>query len=147
MSIYDVFSKRNRPRPAKLVYDDLPLPLRHSCIAIFHDCFGRWPSASVIDTVLMREHPVISFRQTRVDRVDALYGRKAPRFFEDCLANGNFDEAIDAVEVGALFVNTDVRDAPEHERIAYGLTPEPDAFLDELNARFLENGVGYQFST
>lgn len=146
MPIFSLFSKRNRPRPATLAYDEIPPMLRGFCVDILNAGLGTLAHEAV-DRILIAEHPRISFRPTRVNEVDALFGRaRQPRVYEDCLNKGNFDEAMDAVEAGMYVINTDVREAPDYLRRGSSVSLEPDDAIKELNARFVESGVGYQFS-
>src|SRR6266542_6348850 len=142
MPIHDLFSNRTRPRPEKLIYDALPAALRQHCLRTVGQ--GVWNDAERldrIDDVLQREHPVPSFTRAPILSLDGRPPRYTERFYEDCIKRGDFYEAMDAVEVAARLINTDVRHAA---RVLTVL--KPDDALDEMNGRFVQYGVGYQFS-
>jgi hypothetical protein len=146
MPIYDLFSNRNRPRPETLVYDSLPVCLREHCLRIIQEGIGSHSGLlDRMDEVLQREHPTPSFADDRRELEERLQ-YDVPRFFEHCITRGDFREAMDAVEVGAHIINDDMRQAWKDGSYTYGAEHEPDEGLDEMNGRFVQHGVGYQFS-
>jgi hypothetical protein len=107
-----------------------------ACRRILAEALGGNPEADhMADVVLQREHPTPSFRRSE-------YGR---RFWEDSILKGDFFEAMDAVEVGSSLVNGHMREMEERKRRIY-TSVKPDDSLEELNGRFVQYGVGYQYS-
>ncbi len=148
MPIYDIFSNRNRPRPEKLVYDTLSESLRQHCLRIIRQGIGDHEQLlERMGEVLQHEHPTPSFEEDRSQDAERL--QYLPRFFEYCVEQGTFMEAMDAIEVGTQCINDDMRKNFETAR-KYGhiaAPQEPDDAIEELNGRFMQDGVGYQFST
>lgn len=87
------------------------------------------------DGVLEREHPTPSFGRSE-------HGQ---HFWEDCIFGGDFYEAMDAIEVGSQLANGHIRKMDDLLRSVYALS-DPDKAIEELNGRFTQHSVGYQFS-
>jgi hypothetical protein len=152
MPLFDTFSNRNRPRPESLVYDSLPAPLRSHCLRIIRQAIGvLLPNVSdELDKVMMTEHPTPSFRrvwESFMDSVERGLSFEMPRFYQVAIERGDFYEAMDAIETGAALINTAMREQWEKSQGRY-YSPDltPDEALDEMNSRFMQAGVGYQFS-
>jgi hypothetical protein len=134
--IYKLFSHRNRERPEQLVYDRLPESLRAACHRIIREALGGPGVDAFADAVLGREHPTPSFQRSE-------YG---DYLWEDCIFRGDFLEAMDAIELGSQLVNVNMREMDQDDaRRIYGLVA-PDEAIEELNGRFTQHSVGYQFS-
>jgi hypothetical protein len=145
MTIYKTFANRNRPRPDKLVYDELPEDLREHCVRVLREGLGSHTEVlDVIDSILKRETPTPSFASVRRRREDDY--DDDTRFFEDAIVYGDFFEAMSAIEVAAFFINTETRKLDPAYRSIYRVKTDPDHALEELNGRFVQAGVGYQFS-
>src|SRR3990172_1012408 len=149
MPIYDTFSNRNRRRPEKLVYDSLPEVLRLHCLRIIRQGLGLYEALfDRLDRLLQHEHPVPSFADERANDEEAaqFQFRTLPSLFEYCVTRGDFEEAMDAIEAGAHFINDDMRGLWASGSYTPSAEQEPDEALDEMNSRFVQHGVGYQFS-
>jgi len=55
------------------------------------------------------------------------------------------DGALDAIEVAFRVVNRRLRSLDEYDRQRTGITRSPDVAIEDLNARFHEHNLGYQF--
>lgn len=145
MAIRDLFSKRRSVRPTKLKYDAVPEGLRRQCVMILKDAFGSYPEMGTLDKVLLREHPTPSFPPSFGD----MWSPAAPLPWQFILL-GSLDECLDAIELAFGTINTHMRPQPppgySAEYPMWGAAQWPDDAINELNARFLEHGVGYQFS-
>jgi len=148
MPIYDLFSNRTRPRADKLAYDALSDALRQHCLRIIWQGIGRHNVALCdrMDHVLHTEHPTPTFAGDRRRRLNDPWRRGITRFFEDCITRGDFFECIDAIEAGAHVINDDMRKAWSTRAYTYEAAQPSDDAIEELNARFTQHGVGYQFS-
>ena len=146
MAITNLFSKRTQPKPNTLVYDDIPSAARLACHRILGHALSTF--ARTVDEILISEHPMPSFgTQPDTGGANTPWRGRVAFFFERCLVNGTFPEAMDAIEAGAMVVNRDVRwlwdrTAPSSRR----RQASPDDALAELNHRLAEYGVGYLFS-
>lgn len=151
MAVTDIFSKRQRRLRGEMQdvfqYDEIPEKLRIQAWQILGDVLGdrhryaRRASSSQplydgIVKILRREYGVRSLPTGR---------HPADEFYElEFFLGGVTDpeKALDAIEVSFAVVNADARDYNFNGRQANEIA---DQAIAELNARFKENGVGYQF--
>jgi hypothetical protein len=140
LAIVDLFSKRQKKLqgevPDVYVYDELPYPLRVQIIYIWLDTLGNVdqydrgendvPQAyKTIVEVLCREYGVFSL-DGRDKKDDRHYLRELVYFF---LYERDLEKVLDPVELSFWVI---------------GNLGRADV-IEELNARFREHGVGYQF--
>lgn len=145
MTIFATFSNRNRPRPEGLVYDSLPNALREHCLRLVREGIGEHTEAlDALDGILEQETPTPSFARVRRRRAEDY--DDTTRFFEDAITEGDFFEAMSAIEVAVFIVNDTIRKLEPTYRSIYQVHSEPDEVIEELNGRFAQYGVGYQFS-
>lgn len=147
MKIFDLFSKRQqRDRgevPDVYKYDKLPQPLRVQVVHIVTDAFGvdGYSSSSAkqayefVKKTLCREYGVFELIERPKSDQDSVFN-----FF---LKETSVERALDVVELCFKCIDVFVR----RQSYRYNTTTniEPDDAISELNARFKEHGVGYQF--
>lgn len=150
MPIPDLFSKRRKRElgeaPDVYQYDSLPLSFR---VQVMH----------IIDDVLGEEMPGYRNKETVFEYVVGVlvrdYGRlhissrmdNGSLAFRAFLLGGSTDlEALDAIELFFGVITGYVGDSEYRSRTrARRLTPTEA--VDDLNVRFRENGIGYQFES
>lgn len=157
MTIRDLFTKR-AARAAKAgtldvyQYDALPQPLRVQIVHIFERALGR-------------EFPIIRYSASRFGSNDLAWEMVEKAVAEE---HGRFDlsdpkrsDREPFVRVANYFLNAEIGGAldviemvfttiEEHVRPNWGFatnycTQHPDGALDDLNQRFREHAVGYQY--
>lgn len=155
MATYDLYSKRQKRLrgevPDIYTYDDIPNPLRVQIIHIWWDTLGRPEEYSqiglrgsfngyeyIIDT-LCREYGVfrLADKETFVIRN---YLEELVNFF---LKEEAPERVLDAIEVSFRVIDHKTRDYWYLQR--EDSSERADAGIKELNARFQEHGVGFQF--
>ena len=157
MPIFDLYSKRQRKMrgemPEVYIYDRLPHPLRVQIIQIWSHTLGgrkqyyegnvRHAYTSIVK-VLRHEYGV--FRLTGAnaksmgmpeDIIDELYD-----FF---LNEQDIDKALDAVELSFKYIDVHTRDYDYLSR--YRASKIADSAIKDLNYRFNQHGVGYQYKS
>lgn len=151
MPVFDLFSKRQRRKrgeyPDVYHYDDIPSELRVQIVHIIRDAFGL-PDVSLghydkvqkafefIHDALCREYGVLVLRELRESRFDAV--------LNFLLQVEETEKAIDLIELSFRVIDGHVR-KNQHE--FKGRKISPDDAIDELNHRFREHGVGYQYES
>ena len=147
MPIYDIFSKRQKRLRGELPdvyqYETIPDELRTQVIHIWRDAFGapyrgnQYPRGSLeaayefIHETLCREYGL--FRLSKDDDPDDDFGFTAVcNFF---LATQDTEKVIDVIEVSFQYMDR------------YDSNIRPEEAIAELNHRFQEHGVGYQFES
>ncbi len=152
MAIFDLFSKRQKELrgdvPDVFTYDNLPDPLRVQIIHIWHDVLGNQEQYCT-------RNKVAGCYEFMVDTLCREYGlftlsgaSKHNRMHLNGLANhflqeDNIDRQMDVVELSFRAVDRLTR---EYDYLGRGNASEKaDDAIAELNTRFKEHGVGYQF--
>lgn len=148
MGIIDLFSKRQRRLrgefPDVYSYDDLPNALRVQIVHIIRDALGLDSVSSnhasktyeFINNTLCREYGL--FELTKYSRS---FDESVFSFF---LAEQSVERALDVIELSFKIIDTYVRDQyPSNSRTKIG----PNDAIEELNDRFKEHGIGFQFES
>lgn len=132
MAITDVFSKRGQPLPDVFVYDDLPKALRSQIVNILEDTLGTGPTVwSQISKKIAHEHGFRDLPTTK--RTRAGYSPAESCF--EYIGTAAVPHALDLVELAFNEIYQ-----------LYQCNPnDPAPAIYELNGRFREHGVGYQF--
>jgi hypothetical protein len=151
MGVMDLFSKRGRPMPARdvLTYDNLPRPLRIQIVHIWAEALGNGQTEryeqsysnelwETIEKAICREHGVFRLAEYKSGFEAAVEWFTGP--------NQPIEKLLDMVELTFRMMDVVVRDQWDaYERRSSGIIARPDDAIAELNHRFLEHGVGYQY--
>lgn len=153
MAIFELFSKRQKKLrgdvPDVYVYDGLPQPLRNQIIHIWLDTLGtaaQWARGQVSKTyplivnTLCREYGVFRLPHAK-EYGDREYIQELADFFYH---EKNIEKALDAVELSFRLIDHVTRESQYLYRV--NASELADAAIEELNGRFKEHGVGYQYS-
>ena len=152
MKIYEIFSKRQKrirgEVPDVYQYETIPPELRIQVVHIWNDvwgeieygafgvpCGGAYEAYSFIHDKLCREYGVFGLGEEK-----DLYERVG----NFLLKTGDPEKILDVIELSFLYIDRVSRDNPNiytRPRIS------PDEAINELNYRFREHGVGYQFES
>lgn len=128
-------------------YDDIPTPLRVQIIYIMSDALGKQENQETLDMyklihdILCREYGKLSLVHkislSLIDPIDDV------RDF--ILQNEEINQVIDAIELSFRLIDRFYR---EPDIIKF-TEPEitPDDAIEELNIRFREHGLGYQYES
>ena len=150
MKAFDLFSKRQKllrgEFPDVYVYNAIPEPLRVQIVHILRDAIGTnmdWVSPvrevyKFVYNTLCREYGVFQLREgsRHEDYKEALFN-----FLLTC---EEVDRVLDVVELAFRVVDRVVRD--DHRFRSY-TSLAPDDAIKELNLRFGEHTVGYQYES
>lgn len=151
MAVIKLFSKRQKELRGELpdvyVYDDLSRALRIQIIHIWYDALGRGDEDGdnvieiykfIVDT-LCREHGFFILPGSR-GYGGRNYIEELRNFF---LEEKNVGHALDAVELSFRGINVVTRKFDYLYR--HDANERADSAIEELNLRFKEHGVGFQF--
>lgn len=149
MAIADIYSKRQKKNrgeaPDVYQYDHLPEPLRVQIIHIFFEMFGRsedWTNPNAwkyICETLCREYGVFVLPGT-TRHIGRDYHEELTRFI---ISRQDIEQVLDAVEIGGRIIDSLCRDYKFKND--YHANENATNALNELNSRFKEHAVGYQF--
>lgn len=151
MAIVDVFSKRQQTLrkevPDVYEYAQIPDPLRVQIVHILHDLFGRperhdinhcLESFGTIESILSREYDLFTLARTPLGS----HEKANERVINFVLKEEDHERVLDVVEVSFKLYRRQIT--------AYPATRYPKALdraVTELNARFREHGIGYQYES
>jgi Domain of unknown function (DUF7014)/AbiJ N-terminal domain 4 len=150
MAVTNLFSKRQKQLrkevPDVYVYDAVPLPLRAQVVHILRDLFGFAESYDIngclktfkkIHDVLCREYGQFQLSPNIMDKVDSNVVDFILKYAKD-------EQVLDAIEfsfrLAAYRTNSNDYGPQIHPRAVQNA-------IEELNIRFREHGVGYQYES
>jgi hypothetical protein len=149
MAIFDLFSKRQRRArgevPDVYVYDKLPRALKVQILHIIEDAIGidNYGSSNVlrlyefINKALCREYGVFELIKNAQSDQFSIFN-----FF---LQETSIERSLDVVELCFKYISYIAED--RNFQYQTNRKIEPDDAILELNERFRENGVGFQFES
>lgn len=152
MAIIDLFSKRQKrargEMPDVYVFDELPSPLRVQIVHIIQDAVGvddndnyAAKAYKIVNDALCREYGVFELVTRPESNEDSVL-----KFF---LQEKSVEKALDVVEICFKYIEFVIAIDQSYEYNRYNTSRKikpKDAVLD-LNHRFKEHGVGYQFES
>lgn len=157
MAIFDLYSKRQKRLrgdvPDVYTYDSMPNALRVQIVHIWADTLGnsdqyndRYSQQGVRDAykliveILCQEYGLFKLREGVHPGLDRDYKTELVKFF---LNEIDIEKVIDAIELSFKVINCNTR------KFEYLHRHDPSKWADnaisELNTRFKEHGIGYQF--
>ncbi|MFC0515171.1 STM4504/CBY_0614 family protein [Mucilaginibacter angelicae] len=146
MPIFNLFSKRQKALNAEpsdiLIYNSIPLPLRVQIIHILNDAFGDSYNGYSEERVYEDMHEMLC----REYGLFHLNGRNTyrERINEFILKEENNESVIDAIEVAFRYIDIIIRPDWNYKNSTRRKISEDDA-IAELNERFKQHAVGYQY--
>lgn len=147
MTIFDLFSKRKKRLksdvPDVFHYEDIPNALRVQVVHIWKDAFGdhkaHQQAMSVykfMHDVLCREYGLFTLQEYANSSFEAVV-----KFF---LQTDSVEKVIDVIELSFRYIDRIVR---EDGYLFKGTRISPDDAISELNTRFREHSIGYQYES
>jgi len=157
MPVYELYSKRKRRaerggEPEVYQYDELPKHLRTQIRQILTAAIGSYYEYRDYEMSSVRNNNVAWEKLADILRrelgVDALAQTTTPyaeimRFFEAA----DTDDALSVVELCARWVDRIMSEVESYKLQNIGATQGAKDALDELNYRFRDAGVGYQYES
>lgn len=148
MSIFDLFSKRQKRKrgevPDVYVYEAIPQPLRVQIIHIIrdtigHDRYGDRASSTYkfIHKTLCKEYGLFTLKEYANSDDEAVL-----EYFLNC---DDYEKCLDIIEICFRIINNYVRENYYGFEQNTTTSQNPEDAIGELNSRFQETGVGYQF--
>jgi hypothetical protein len=145
MAVIDIYSKRRRATPDVYTYDEIPAPLRAQVVHILRDLFGVptiydtngcLATFETINDLLCREYGVFELSGVR--------GSVDDRVVDFLINHADHEQVLDVIElslrVAAHRVNTNHYGPQIRQETV-------DDAADELNTRFREHGIGFQYES
>lgn len=148
MSIFDIFSKRGKePSNEIFKYNDLPMVFRNQVIHIWNDSLGEYNSYYnedrssnrtwvFIHDALCREYGIFQLSEKGYHK-----DSKCKYFLQN---EKSIERCLDIIELSFRVIDRAVREE-KHRWRDMGIKQNPDSAIEELNKRFQEHGLGYQY--
>ncbi|MGZ9056807.1 STM4504/CBY_0614 family protein, partial [Methylomagnum sp.] len=146
--LFDLFSKRRKRErgdfPDVYQYEEIPNSLRVQIIHMLQEAYinnGGYFTEEALDAIrqinkaLCREYGVFKLAGKYDDGFDEL-----ANFI---LQSEDHEKVLDAIEITFRYIDLAIRKQPYR----YNQNLKVDSLLDELNQRFKEAGVGYQYES
>ena len=148
MAIRDLFSKRQKRQrgdvPDVYVYDQIPKPLRVQLVQVIQDGIGAEGGHgeartlyAELDKALCREYGVFSLTDSRRHS-------NWESIANYLLDTDNVEHILDIVELSLHAIDTEVRGKVRWQYFPNAL---PDGTVHEVNARFKEHGIGFEYTS
>jgi len=150
MTIFNLYSKRQKKLrgevPDIFIYNELPTTLRIQIVQIITEAFGEdnylqeaaKKAYEGIHRIVCKEYGTFSLGEK---------GEKAKMaLLNFILKNADIEKVLDIVELSFRFIDKKIREDYWYKSSTTRRL-EPDAAINDLNARFIEHGIGYQFES
>lgn len=159
MSIADIFSKRQKRERGEVIeiftYDEIPRPLRIQIIHVWTEAFNlneyhygpndAYEYFEHIHKLLIKEYGVLSLVNTESQNIGYFlnssrqnYEEVVRNFFLTCNEN---EKVLDVIEFVCRVFDIKRKNAYPDEVAKY------EEAIQEVNERFIEHGIGYQFES
>jgi hypothetical protein len=153
MGVLDIYSKRKRllekaGQPDVYRYDDLPEGLRNQVIHIWRTALGPYNHRRSDDKI---PNNFWIWIHDRLCRELGLLTLPSPRDdpFEKCckfiLEQSSIDNVLDLIELSFRYTDILCRKLSPYDKSEAEITQDSDDAIAELNDRFKEHGIGYQY--
>jgi hypothetical protein len=151
VAIYNLFSKRQKKLrgeiPDVYVYEKLPVKLRVQIIHIIKDTIGQNKGSNrasrayeFIHKSLCKEYGLFSLSKNSLESdEDAI--------LEYFLDNEDYEKCLDIIELSFRIIQRYIGENYHLYKRNSTSSQEPNDAINELNSRFKEAGIGYQFES
>lgn len=143
MGTFETYSKRqnrlsNQGIPDVYQYDILPAPFRHQVVHILRDALGPDENAVWISihSMAAREFGLPELFLIGDDH------EKCAQF----LTTASVSDVLDLIDLAFHEIDTVLRRVPQAAKDAVEITLDPDEAIAELNQRFREHYIGFEFA-
>ena len=152
MAIFELYSKRLKKSkgevPDVYVYEEIPQQLKVQIIHILKDTYGddtgynsNWSSNAFqfIHKALCKEYGVFTLKEYAQSDKEAVLD-----YFLNC---NEYEKCLDIIEISFRLIENYVSENYQSFKHNTSSSQEPEDAIKELNQRFKETGIGYDFSS
>jgi hypothetical protein len=156
MGIVDLYSKRKKQQASQGIadvyqYETIPPPLRVQVVHIWRAALGCWIRSQ--GDIYIRTSPSSrywEFIEKTIAKEKGLWRLGSPGKDPDdrCieyLMSADTDSALDIIELSFRVIDRGVREFDTDDRNTARIDQDADDAIEELNQRFLEHGLGFQY--
>jgi len=146
LSIFDLYSKRSKRErgdaPELFQYTKIPEPLRVQIIHIWETTFGERGEWTQVPKTFQDIHDILC-REYGIFRLTEKREKAFEQVANFMLQATDTERVLDVIELTFKTIDVIVRNSSD----GFFCLQTPDDAISELNTRFLEHGVGYQFES
>ncbi len=154
MGMYETFTKRIKRlaqagQPDVYQYDDLPRAFRVQVAHIWQDSIGRYTVR--VRSIGRYDEPHWELVSNTLARELGVFGLGNPSIYpsaqcQEFLLTADTSGTLDIIQLSFQVIDTVMRDASFTIRQEAEVAQTADEAIEELNHRFREHGLGYQFT-
>ncbi|MFZ0522542.1 MAG: hypothetical protein WAL95_16070 [Candidatus Acidiferrales bacterium] len=156
MAVMDLYSKRRKREASQgktdvYQYAKIPSPLRIQIVHIWQAALGRWfPASNNYHAPRSRSSGVWNFIEKTIAKENGVWnlGIAANATDHRCieyLLSADTDGALDIIELSFRSIDRIIRGFSTSDLDTSGVEQDADDAIEELNQRFREHGVGFQY--
>lgn len=150
MAMFELFSKRQKKIRGEIqdiyVYEDIPQSLRIQIIHIIRDTIGQDKHGNhasdiydFIHKTLCKEYGLFELKKYPRSYDEAIFD-----FFLNC---DDYERCLDIIEIFFKIIDKHVNESYYNFKQQTTSSQKPEDAINELNSRFKESGIGYQFES
>ncbi len=151
MSIFELFSKRQKKLrgdiPDVYQYENIDQSFRVQVVHIVRDTIGVEQIYNDTTNLVYQDIHKILCKEYGVFTLNKNTNSNFSAVFDYFLNEESYEKCLDIIELTFRIIDTYVRDQEWNFRGATGVSQKPDDAIQELNFRFKESGIGYQFES
>lgn len=152
MSIFNLFSKRhdlqNGEVPDVYQYDKLPEKFRVQFVHIVKDTIGEERMYNNLSNKVYADiHKILCKEYGMFTLGESGTSYNFSAVYDYFLNTKNLHQCLDIIELSMLTIDTAVRSRKYEFQRELGVSQSPDDAISELNIRFKESGIGYQYES
>ena len=146
--LFDLFSKRRKKErggyPDVYQYEEIPNPFRTQVVHMLQEAFAIDGSLFTPEaTATIKEINKALCREYGVFKLAGKYDEGFQELANFLLQTEDYEQALDVIEITFRFIDKSIRQNSYY----YNRQIDVDSLIEELNQRFRESGVGYQYES
>lgn len=146
--LFDLFSKRRKKErgdyPDVYQYEEIPNSFRIQVVHMLQEAFAREGKEFTYEaTETIKEINKALCREYGVFKLAGKYDEGFQELANFLLQTEDYEQVLDVIELTFRFIDRSIRQNPYR----YNQQIDVDSLIEELNQRFREAGVGYQYES
>lgn len=146
--LFDLFSKRRKKErgdyPDVYQYEDIPNPFRVQVVHMLKEAFayeGKEFTYEATETIKAINNALC--REYGVFKLAGKYDEGFQELANFLLQTDDYEQVLDVIELTFRFIDRSIR----QNSYRYNQRIDVDSLIEELNQRFKESGIGYQYES
>lgn len=146
--LFNLFSKRRKNErgdyPDVYQYEEIPNSFRVQVVHMLQEAFAHEGNDFTYEaTETIKEINKALSREYGIFKLAGKYDEGFQELANFLLQTEDYEQALDVIELTFRFIDRSIRKNPYH----HNQNIDVDSLIEELNQRFRESGVGYQYES